>query len=290
MMKTFVPAVLATLAFGLGPAAAQGMEDPVKRRLFLPTVRATTDCIARETLREPELLAAVRDLRVSTILEAPIRRCSPQVIYMINEHNRIYGDGGREFFSGPYVSDLPRAVQQRIGSEVQRRQAEQDRVEQVQREQTARVEAERRAEAERRSAERKLEMERIENDRRAEAIRQAELRSHQAAEAAKTRDVLRKRAFDCTLREVLSTVTSGESAETLANVAITICSTEVAQFIDAALEVEKISSGGLGSSAENVTRTHARTIIRDYVLAGAVKAKAAINSRSPSGSASPGSL
>jgi hypothetical protein len=85
-------------------------------------VREATDCIARETLNEPGIEGATRPGQFRAALAQPMRRCADEVDAMIAEHDQVYYPGyGEAFFQGPYLQDLVRAIQKRIGPELARR-------------------------------------------------------------------------------------------------------------------------------------------------------------------------
>ncbi|SEO15325.1 hypothetical protein SAMN02799625_02580 [Methylobacterium sp. UNC300MFChir4.1] len=107
-------------------AVAQGVQDdPRRRRLVLPSIREATDCIARETLNEPGIEGATRPGQLRAALAQPMRRCADEVDAMIAAHDQVYYPGyGEAFFQGPYLQDLVRAIQKRIGPELARRALE----------------------------------------------------------------------------------------------------------------------------------------------------------------------
>jgi len=104
-------------------AVAQGVQDdPRRRRLVLPSVREATDCIAREALNEPGIEGTNRPGQFRAALTSPMRRCADEVDTMIAAHDQAYYPGyGEAFFQGPYLQDLVRAIQKRIGPELARR-------------------------------------------------------------------------------------------------------------------------------------------------------------------------
>ncbi|WP_244479600.1 hypothetical protein [Methylobacterium sp. Leaf111] len=114
------------LLSGFEAAVAQGIQDdPRRRRLVLPSVREATDCIARETLNEPGIEGATRPGQFRAALAQPMRRCADEVDAMIAAHDLVYYPGyGEAFFQGPYLQDLVRAIQRRIGPELARRVSE----------------------------------------------------------------------------------------------------------------------------------------------------------------------
>ncbi|SEH89081.1 hypothetical protein SAMN02799636_04309 [Methylobacterium sp. 275MFSha3.1] len=107
-------------------AVAQGIQDdPRRRRLVLPSVREATGCIAREALNEPGIEGATRPGQFRAALAQPMRRCADEVDAMIAAHDQVYYPGyGEAFFQGPYLQDLVRAIQRRIGPELAQRASE----------------------------------------------------------------------------------------------------------------------------------------------------------------------
>ena len=107
-------------------AVAQGVQDdPRRRRLVLSSVREATDCIAREALNEPGIEGATRPGQFRAALAPPMRRCADEVDAMITAHDQVYYPGyGEAFFQGPYLQDLVRAIQKRIGPELTLRASE----------------------------------------------------------------------------------------------------------------------------------------------------------------------
>lgn len=121
MRVTIVTALVLLSSFEA--ALAQGVQDdPRRRRLVLPSVREATDCIAREALNEPGIEGATRPGQFRAALASPMRQCAEEVDTMIAAHDQAYYPGyGEAFFQGPYLQDLVRAIQKRIGPELARR-------------------------------------------------------------------------------------------------------------------------------------------------------------------------
>jgi outer membrane protein OmpA-like peptidoglycan-associated protein len=105
-------------------ASAQAQPVPggdTRRAELLPAIRGATNCISREVLKDSGAAEAVQAGRIDPLLPGPIKRCDAAMHFMIAEHDRIYGPAtGQEFFQGPYLSDLPRAVTARVKQELQR--------------------------------------------------------------------------------------------------------------------------------------------------------------------------
>ncbi|MDQ0507417.1 hypothetical protein [Xanthobacter agilis] len=93
------------------------LTDAQRRKIVLPAIKLSTDCIAAEAAKDPDILDLIRDgiLYRRTPLYAD--RCHTQLDAMSEIYDRVYGTGkGKEFVEGPYGADLPRAVTERIQS------------------------------------------------------------------------------------------------------------------------------------------------------------------------------
>lgn len=121
-MRVGVLTALVLLGSFEAALAQGGQDDPRRRRIVLPSIRAATDCIAREALNEPGIEGANRPGQFRAALGPPMRRCADEVDAMIAAHDQVYYPGyGEAFFQGPYLQDLVRAVQRRIGPELAKR-------------------------------------------------------------------------------------------------------------------------------------------------------------------------
>jgi len=111
-----------------------GLTEAQKRRLHLPYVRAATDCYARAIASNVAALDMAREGRWYDALTATQGVCTQPLLAMAREHDRIYGAGtGVEFFKGPYVADLPRALSTRLKGDIERRTAELARADEAKR-------------------------------------------------------------------------------------------------------------------------------------------------------------
>src|SRR5215207_8154604 len=114
----FRSAVLATALVSLSlPAFARGgLSGTRKWRQLVPTVRATTDCIAQGIAASPAALNHARQENWLEAVKSLGDRCNEVGRTLVAEHDRLYGPGtGKAFVEGPYASDLPRALKARIG-------------------------------------------------------------------------------------------------------------------------------------------------------------------------------
>src|SRR5215212_737079 len=119
-------AVLAMALVSLSvPAFARGgQSDARKWRVLLPTVRATTDCMARGIAASPTALGHARQENWLEAVKSMQADCTEFGRTLITEHDRLFGAGtGKAFVEGPYASDLPRAITARIGAGIERQAA-----------------------------------------------------------------------------------------------------------------------------------------------------------------------
>ena len=111
----FRSAVLATVLVSLSlPAFARGgLSGGRKWSQLLPTVRATTDCIAQGIAASPTALNHARQENWLEAVKSIGDRCNEVGRTQVAEHDRLYGPGlygpgtGKAFVEGPYASDLP---------------------------------------------------------------------------------------------------------------------------------------------------------------------------------------
>ncbi len=104
----------------LAQGAAQppnNLTDAQRRKIVLPAIKLSTDCIAAEAAKDPDILELIRDGILYRRTPIYADRCGPQLDAMTEIYDRVYGAGkGKEFVEGPYGADLPRAVTERIQS------------------------------------------------------------------------------------------------------------------------------------------------------------------------------
>lgn len=116
---------VAFVSLSLPAFARGGLSGARKWRELLPTVRATTDCIAQGIVASPTALSQARQDNWLEAVKSMQGDCSDVGRTLIAEHDRLYGPGtGKAFVEGPYASDLPRALNARIGPEMQRQAAQ----------------------------------------------------------------------------------------------------------------------------------------------------------------------
>lgn len=93
----------------------QQLSEKQKRALLVPTVRATTDCIANAVAADERFAQASVNDTLSTLIPPALSLCLPALRELAEAHDRIYGIGTDvNFATGPYLSDLPRALTARL--------------------------------------------------------------------------------------------------------------------------------------------------------------------------------
>ena len=115
------PAVLAValVASALPAFARSGVSDARRWRVLLPTVRATTDCIAQAINASPAALTYARQENWLEAVKSMPQDCAAVGSRLVAEHDRLYGPGtGKAFVEGPYASDLPRALKVRLKPDI----------------------------------------------------------------------------------------------------------------------------------------------------------------------------
>lgn len=229
------------------PAYAQ-MTEQQKRRAILPSVRAATDCIAREALAHPNIVAGWRGNNILPMVDAAWKSCGSELVQLANAHDQLHGAGtGVTFVTGAYLADLGRAVASRIKDEMGRRVAAADQADAAQRAEQARIEAERQQNTER--------------------LERAAL-------------ALRDRIYQCTGRELQNLVASAEGADVLATAAMTICRSEIDDAIEARMSAVRAAIGaGYSRANEPQRREELRKTVRESVLTEAVQLKASSQQR-----------
>ena len=108
--------LLATLgiAFMLAAPAALAGRSPME----IATIKAATDCVAKAALNNPNITTLYQENRLKEVTDWIVLRsnaCENSLRAMRLLHDQLYGKGtGQVFFRGDYLSDLPRAVRERI--------------------------------------------------------------------------------------------------------------------------------------------------------------------------------
>jgi hypothetical protein len=111
---------LAAIVFTLSATGSFAQTEAQKRRAHLPYVKAATDCFANGILANETAMRHAEAGRWYDALSA-VQTCGFAVRQMVTQHDLIYGGGGEDFFKGPYVADLPRAISARVKPELERR-------------------------------------------------------------------------------------------------------------------------------------------------------------------------
>jgi hypothetical protein len=113
-MSKYLPVTLGIAAMLIASTSlAQGRSELEKSR-----IKAATDCVAAAALNNANITTFYREDRLDEVTDWIVLRssaCDNQLTAMRLLHDRLYGEGtGRRFLRGAYLSDLPRAVRERI--------------------------------------------------------------------------------------------------------------------------------------------------------------------------------
>src|SRR6202022_99559 len=119
-MSKYLPATLGIAAMLLASTSlAQGRNE-----LETSSIKAATDCVAQAALNNPNIITLYRENRLKPVTDWIVLKssaCDNPLRAMRLLHDEIYGDGtGRKFLLGDYLADLPRAVGERIGNEIEK--------------------------------------------------------------------------------------------------------------------------------------------------------------------------
>ncbi|WP_454917096.1 S1C family serine protease [Xanthobacter sediminis] len=110
----------ATPAAG-GGAPTSGLSEQQARSAVVPYIRAATDCIAEQMANDPRFDSFAIEGRVMSLMLDAAKICQPKLNAMVSAHDRYYYPGkGREFLSGAYAEDLPRALNERLKARIER--------------------------------------------------------------------------------------------------------------------------------------------------------------------------
>ena len=294
-----------------GPARAQfdieipGLTTPAttparQRVQVRPYIVALTDCVAKRTLDDDAAVLAFRDDGFSPYVRTMIERCPRYLEQLTQVYDQTYGPGqGQAFVDGPYAKDLPRAVLKRIQPQLQakldnlRRDEAAQAVRDAQAKETTdaqarRAEADRQreaAESEQHVAEARAEADRAKAQERAAAQSAEAERLKQVATATGAAKLLAVKALDCGHDQLKSLVKSGESAEVLASAVMTMCGSEVDNFVTAGAKEYVLERQvneddvGVGLAKEKL-----KADTREHFVALAVQAKAGVGSFAPASS------
>lgn len=244
-------------AFGLvATAASAQITEQQKRKLLLPTIKAATDCVAREAARHPDIVSGYRANNLGPMIAEGWRACTNALAEIVTMHDNLHGAGtGMVFVKGAYLDDLPRAVRVRLQPDMNRRIAAIDQAEATARAEQARLEVER-----------QQSMERLE----------------------KAANALRDRAYDCTTAQLEKLMSSTETAEVLSTAAMTICRKEIDDALQARVDISRLQLGvNYSSAGEPSFREEMRKVVRNNVITNAVQLKAGAGARpgaAPAGS------
>jgi hypothetical protein len=100
----------------LDPEAARIQLSPQQKNAVIqPLMRSATDCIVRAVSTNPTFQAGLPPGDINELIVSSMEACVDKMRAMIEEHDRLFGEGsGEAFFMGPYLEILPRAVTRQV--------------------------------------------------------------------------------------------------------------------------------------------------------------------------------
>ncbi len=215
-------------------AIAQPASDREKRRAHLPYIRAVTDCVASQAQQDPRFRQAIIASNLFPLLNDIARsKCVGLAADMTLAHDRIYGGGGMDFFNGPYLGDLERAVRARAKSRIESILAEE-----------VELAALRKAEAEKAAA---AQAERI-----------------QIAESVTA--AVRQRTYACVRREAGSMIMSSEKAEVVARAAAVFCRSDLDALAEAVRQEARVRGLNPSIDLEGLAREKVTEIVAAEIV------------------------
>lgn len=255
------------------PVFAQSLAqlEAQKRKQHVPYVRSATDCVAAVVRRDDGFDAAVAYDNFQPLINRALSICSQSISLMISTHDAIYGFGGQAFYSGPYLTDLERAVRVRVASHISATRANAERVaaERQANEERERVERQARLEkekAEKQAAATHAEALRIEAETRAKAAR-----AERSELLEKTRDLIRTKALACIGREGATMLLTDEKAEVVAKAAMIFCQNDIDALVKITTEIVENEAGR--PSDRNLVRKAAEDRVRGVVTAYVIRSR-----------------
>ncbi|HZP78719.1 MAG TPA: hypothetical protein VFB45_21460 [Pseudolabrys sp.] len=108
--------LLVSASLDIGPPAerndaAMQLSVRQKEAAMLPLVRGATDCIVRNVSADSRFADNLQGAELNDLIVDAMSACAAPVRAMIDQHDRMFGQGsGEAFFMGPYLDVLPAAV------------------------------------------------------------------------------------------------------------------------------------------------------------------------------------
>jgi hypothetical protein len=252
----------------------QELSEGQKRKIVVPLIRSLTYCIIDYIASDDEAVVAYKEQRFSSYVQSLPKKCSSQFDALGQRYEQTYGEGSAyAFLTGPYATDLPRAVLARIKSKMDARLADYDQAQKALRAENVRQEELSRQRAE----EQRAATVRAEADRNAAEAKAAVEKREQVDVAKRAMSVLRDKFYDCADKQLVGLVKSGEGADVLASAAMTVCGQSLSDLQDSAIEVAAIQNDRKPEGvSEEALRLQVKSLVKERVVADAVQAKAGV--------------
>lgn len=287
-----LPWVVGALALAVSVWPALAQSEAEKRRQHVPYVRAATDCVAAVVRRDDQFDSAVAYDSFQPLLNRAVSVCQQSMALMISTHDTIYGFGGQGFYSGPYLTDLERAVRGRLAAAIASSRANADRLATERQAAEERARVERQAQQERERAEREAAASRAEAQRIEAETRAKVARAEKLDLLEKTRDLIRTKTLACIGKEGATMLLTDEKAEVVAKAAMIFCESDIDALIRVTTQIVEAESGSQSNRSQ--VRELAETRVREVVTAYVVRSRGDLIGKNlreqQTPSAAPGSL
>jgi hypothetical protein len=97
------------------PFAAVQLSERQKKAAFRPLLESATRCVARAVAADPRYGPTKAAAEINELIVDLMPACAEPMGRLIEAHDRLYGLGsGEGFFMGPYLDELPAAVDRLI--------------------------------------------------------------------------------------------------------------------------------------------------------------------------------
>jgi hypothetical protein len=91
------------------PPASMSIQQ--RTAMLRRSIRSATDCVARAVAADPRFQQSADSGEVNSLIVDSMDRCGDAMRAMIDAHDRAFGEGtGEAFFMGPYLDNLPVAI------------------------------------------------------------------------------------------------------------------------------------------------------------------------------------
>jgi hypothetical protein len=97
------------------PRALSHLSAEQKAARMQPYIHSANECVLRAIATDPRLARSAEANDFGSLIVESMAPCAETMRAMIDEYDRLFGEGaGEDFFMGPYLDALPAAVGKRV--------------------------------------------------------------------------------------------------------------------------------------------------------------------------------